>query len=177
MSWRGAFAAAFVMLAAAVQADSPPEPDGYRMDDYRAPTPATLSGATVLDTEAAAALWREGYAVFVDVLPRRVKPATLPEGTVWRDKKRNSVPGSIWLANAGYGALAAPLEASFREALDVAEGGGLVFFCLRDCWMSWNAAKRALSYGHENVYWYPDGTDGWAEELLPLERIYPAEGF
>ena len=27
--------------------------------------------------------------------------------------------------------------------------------------MSWNAAKRALSWGYSNVAWYPDGTDGW----------------
>ena len=37
----------------------------------------------------------------------------------------------------------------------------LVIYCQADCWMSWNAAKQALSYGYTNVAWYPEGTDGW----------------
>ncbi len=42
----------------------PPEPDGYRTDEYRAPTPATLRGATVLDTDdRGQALARQGGAV------------------------------------------------------------------------------------------------------------------
>ena len=44
-----AFALAFLVGAA----ETPPEPDGYRMDNYRAPTPATLRGATVLSTDDA----------------------------------------------------------------------------------------------------------------------------
>ncbi len=35
--------------------------------------------------------------------------------------------------------------------------------------MSWNAAKRALALGYQNVAWYPDGTDGWHEAGLPLQ--------
>jgi PQQ-dependent catabolism-associated CXXCW motif protein len=37
----------------------------------------------------------------------------------------------------------------------------LVIYCQADCWMSWNAAKQALSYGYTNVAWYPEGTAGW----------------
>ena len=40
--------------------------------------------------------------------------------------------------------------------------------------MSWNAAKRALSLGHENVAWYPEGTDGWKAAGLPLVTSEPA---
>ena len=49
----------------------------------------------------------------------------------------------------------------------------MVIYCLRDCWMSWNAAKRALSYGYPNVAWYPDGTDGWERASLPVEDTQP----
>jgi PQQ-dependent catabolism-associated CXXCW motif protein len=49
----------------------------------------------------------------------------------------------------------------------------LVVYCLRDCWMSWNAAKRILGMGYPNVVWYPDGTDGWAEADLPLQEAIP----
>ena len=54
-------------------------------------------------------------------------------------------------------------HAYFRQGLARATGGNnaalLVIYCQADCWMSWNAAKRALSYGYSNVAWYPEGTD------------------
>ena len=49
----------------------------------------------------------------------------------------------------------------------------LVIYCLADCWMSWNAAKRALAYGYSNIAWYPDGTDGWERAALPTEEAQP----
>ena len=49
----------------------------------------------------------------------------------------------------------------------------LVFYCLANCWMSWNAAKRALAMGYTHVAWYPDGTDGWTTDHLPLELRTP----
>ena len=39
--------------------------------------------------------------------------------------------------------------------------------------MSWNAAKRALTYGYTNVSWFPDGTDGWQEIGLPVVDVKP----
>ena len=39
------------LLAAPAAADSVPEPDGYRMESYKAPVPATLKGAKVVSTE------------------------------------------------------------------------------------------------------------------------------
>ena len=52
-----------------------PSPPDYRMDDYRAPTPATLHGATVLSTDEAHAHWEQHDAVFIDVLPQLPRPA------------------------------------------------------------------------------------------------------
>jgi len=157
--------------------ENPPEPEGYRTDNYRTPVPATLTGARVLATEDAQAIWRAGRAVFIDVLPRQPKPPNLPEGTIWRDKPRSNIPGSVWLPDTGYGTLAATTEDYLREGLGRATGGDktkqLVIYCLADCWMSWNAAKRALSYGYSNVAWYPDGTDGWQRANLPVEDSQP----
>ena len=149
------------------------EPDGYRLDDYRAPTPADLRGAHVIDTQQAFELWQAKSAVFVDALARPPKPADLPPKTVWRDKPRADIPGSVWLVNTGFGALAEATQHYFETGLAKATGGDktkpLVFYCLADCWMSWNAAKRALSLGYANVYWYPEGTDGW-EKGRPSAR-------
>ena len=41
-----ALCAAVALCAAPAFAQAPPEPEGYRLDNYHAPTPATLKGAT-----------------------------------------------------------------------------------------------------------------------------------
>ena len=170
--------ALLILTVPARAQENPPEPEGYRTDNYRTPVPATLAGARVLATEDAAAIWRAGKAVFIDVLPRPPKPQNLPEGTIWRDKPRPNIPGSVWLPDTGYGALAAATEDYLRDGLARATGGDktklMVVYCQADCWMSWNAAKRALSYGYSNVAWYPDGTDGWQRADLPVQDSQPA---
>jgi PQQ-dependent catabolism-associated CXXCW motif protein len=156
----------------------PPEPAGYRTENYRAPTPATLAGARVISTVAAERLWRDKAAVFIDVLPRAPRPANLPPGTIWRDKPRLDIPGSIWLPDTGYGELASVTKEYLRTNVERATAGDrtklIVVYCLRDCWMSWNAAKRILSMGYVDVAWYPDGTDGWTDMLLPVTEAQPA---
>lgn len=155
----------------------PLEPRAYRTDQYRAPTPRTLRGARVVSTSQAAALWKRGDAVFVDVLPRPPRPVDLPAGTIWRDRPRFDIPGSIWLPDTGYGELAPSMQTYFAAGLRKATRGdhdkALVIYCLRDCWMSWNAAKRALAMHYSHVIWYPDGTDGWSDAGLPLKRKRP----
>ena len=169
-----AFVIAWVLGAAA-----PPEPVGFRMDDYRSPTPETLQGAVVLSTEQAHAVWERHDAVFIDVLPQAPRPPGLPASTIWRDKPRQDVPGSLWLPDTGYGELAPVMQQYFERGLEQATGGDrnrmLVFYCLANCWMSWNAAKRALALGYSHVAWYPDGTDGWAADQLPFESRTPLE--
>jgi PQQ-dependent catabolism-associated CXXCW motif protein len=169
---------AFMAFITAARADElVPEPGSYRTDDYRAPVPDTLAGARVLTTAEAETIWRAKSGVFIDVLPRPPKPANLPPGTVWRDKPRFNIPGSIWLPDTGYGALATSMEEYLRQGLLRASGGNraalIVVYCLADCWMSWNAAKRTLSYGYSNVAWYPDGTDGWQRADLPVAESQP----
>ncbi len=155
----------------------PPEPTDYRTDEYRKPVPATLKGATVLTPEQASELWTKKAATFIDVYPRAPKPPNLPAGTFWREPAHHSIDGAIWLANAGYGVLAPHVETYYKSHLERLSGGdkgkAMVFFCLRDCWMSWNAAKRALTYGYTNVMWYPDGTDAWQENGLPVIDVKP----
>lgn len=162
------------VIAAPVWAEEP-TPVGYRMDHYRAPVPEALEGAVTIDAEEAHQIWTEGTAAFVDVWPRPPKPEGLPEGTIWREPKRFSIPGAIWLPNVGYGALAEVTEDYFKRGLETATSGDktrpVVIFCLEDCWMSWNAAKRALTYGYSTVYWMPEGTDGWEFYDFPTEQV------
>jgi PQQ-dependent catabolism-associated CXXCW motif protein len=178
---RAPLAIAFLLAAcgalAAWAGDLPPEPAGYRIGDYRAPTPATLKGGRVLTGDQAYALWHDRAAVFIDTLPAVPRPAGLRPDVVWRDKPRDDIPGSVWLPDTGYGELAAVMEDYFKNGLRRATGSNiakpLVFYCLRNCWMSWNAAKRAIALGYRDVSWYPDGTDGWSEAGHPLESRKP----
>ena len=153
------------------------EPEGYRTEDYRAPVPDTLAGGRVITTPEAEAIWRAKSGIFIDVLPRPPKPANLPAGTVWRDKPRFNIPGSVWLPDTGYGELAEATENYLRQGVVRASGDNraalIVVYCQADCWMSWNAAKRILSWGYSNVAWYPDGTDGWERANLPTVESQP----
>jgi PQQ-dependent catabolism-associated CXXCW motif protein len=174
---RAALILALSLLGHAAARAEIAEPDEYRTGDYRSPTPTTLRGARVLTTDEAAAMWKDGKVVFVDVMPHPPRPPNLPPGTIWREKPRQNIPNSIWLPDTGYGALAPPMENYLRTNLDRIAGADrakmLAFYCLRDCWMSWNAAKRALAMGYPNVAWFPEGTDGWEDALLPLAESKP----
>ena len=109
--------------ALAETAEVPPEPSGYRLDDYRAPTPATLAGARVVTNAEAHRLWADKATMFIDVLPQAPRPANLPDNVLWRDKPRFDIPGSIWLPDTGYGALAPEVERYFLHGLAQASGG------------------------------------------------------
>jgi PQQ-dependent catabolism-associated CXXCW motif protein len=174
---RSAVTLGIALLIAAAASNAPPEPVGYRVDDYRSATPATLQGATVMSTDEVRTHWERHDALFVDVLPQVPRPVGLPASTIWREKPREDVPGSVWLPDTGYGALAPVMEHYFEQGLELASGGDrnrmLVFYCLANCWMSWNAAKRAIAIGYTRVGWYPDGTDGWVAMHLPLELRTP----
>ena len=113
-------------------------------------------------------------------LSRRPPARATPGGfATWHDLAREAAAEHSrqpWLPDTGYGALA-PVTEEYLRNLCVRDGRRpgttLVVYCLRDCWMSWNAAKRILGMGYADVVWYPDGTDGWAEADLPLRELLP----
>lgn len=154
-------------IAPPLDAPAPSEPSSYRTNDYRKPVPLTLAGARVLSPQQALELWTTKSAVFIDVYPRAPKPPNLPPQTIWREPPHYTIEGAKWLPNVGYGVLSAENEAYFKTGLQELTGGdaskAVVFFCLRNCWMSWNAGKRAMTLGYTSVYWFRDGVDAWQE--------------
>jgi PQQ-dependent catabolism-associated CXXCW motif protein len=170
---------ALVMVSGSIAADTlVHEPEGYRIDDYNKPVPKTLSGVkAVIDAEAAKKLLDTGTAVFIDVHPRAPKPLNLPATTIWREPQHRSIRGAVWLPNVGFGQLSGPVQTYFATELERLSGGDkskpLVMFCLRDCWMSWNAAKRAMSLGYTSMYWFSEGTDAWEEAGYDLTVLAP----
>jgi PQQ-dependent catabolism-associated CXXCW motif protein len=113
------------------------------------------------------------------VLPAPRRPENLPPSALWMPLPHRDIPGSLWLPDIGRGALSPEVEGYFRDHLATAtklrKDAAVVFYCLADCWMSWNAAKRAASWGYTQIYWYRDGTDGWDAAKLPMQDAEPAE--
>lgn len=172
---------AFGLVVSSLAAQAQPaEPEGYRMDDYRSPTPETVTGGVALDTDFAHRLWANENAVWIDVLPAPRRPVNLPPSALWIPLPHRDIPGSMWLPEVGRGALSPEFEAYFRDHLEAATKGrhdaAVVFYCLADCWLSWNAAKRAARWGYTQIYWYRDGTDGWEAAKLPMENAEPVPG-
>lgn len=170
-------AAVLCVLASAAVADpAVVEPQGYRGAPYRAAVPDTLAGATVVGADAAAE-WQQRSAVMIDVLPAVRRPEGLPDNVIWRAPKHQTIPEAIWLADTGYDRLAPEVEAEFAAALEGLtkdKSSPLVIFCQADCWMSWNAARRAVLLGYTHVAWFPGGTDEWAASGRPLIEATPA---
>lgn len=140
---------------------------GFRIDRYRAPTPQTAPGAVTIDVEDVNRLVRDENAVLIDAMPAEGAGPD-PKTGAWRlSRKREHIPGSVWLPDVGKGELSAAMDDYFRTNLArLTEGDrsrAVIIYCLADCWMGWNAAKRAASYGYTRLYWLPEGTDGWRD--------------
>jgi PQQ-dependent catabolism-associated CXXCW motif protein len=171
--------AAMLLVSATARADpNVPVPDGYRQDDYRAPVPDSLPGGEVLHLPAMRDLVARGGAVLIDVLPAPRRPDAMRPGTPWLPQPHRSLPGALWWPEVGRGALPPGAEARFAERLRATMGGDtgrlVVFFCLNDCWMSWNAARRAASLG-VRAGWFPEGVDGWEAAGLPIQPVQADE--
>jgi PQQ-dependent catabolism-associated CXXCW motif protein len=153
-----------------------PEPDGFRLEDYRGPVPATVSGGSVLHVEQLRERMEHGGVVLIDVLPAPRRPAGMRPGMPWLPAVHRNLPGSLWWPDVGRGAIPPELEVRFRARLaQVAvehPRSLVVFYCQADCWLSWNAAKRAASYGVKAA-WFPEGADGWQAAGLPVQEAVP----
>ena len=169
----------WVCISASI-AMSVEEPVGYRMERYDDRVPETLAGATRVFAIDVLELQQNKAALVIDVIPEHRPPDDLPEGQLWLPVAHQGVAGALWLPDVGYGVLSEVTEAYFKSHLKEVSSGDwgwpLIFYCRSDCWMSWNAAKRAMSYGYTSVYWFADGIDDWIFEEFELEVLTPAEG-
>jgi PQQ-dependent catabolism-associated CXXCW motif protein len=80
-----------------------------------------------------------------------------------------SLPGAIWLPGAGLGtgfddAVQKRLATLLQFMTDGKADRELVFFCSGPrCWLSYNAALRAVRLGYTGVRWYRGGIEAWGE--------------
>ncbi|MDR7038523.1 PQQ-dependent catabolism-associated CXXCW motif protein [Methylobacterium sp. BE186] len=174
----GMLAAALLPAAPSRAQGSEPDTDaatGYRVRNYRAPVNLPVRGGTRVGVAEVDRLRGEGAAM-IDVMPQR--GGYDPETGAWRIvDRRDTIPGAVWLPETGRGTIEPRLSAYLAAWLSRLSGGDpgrpLVFFCKADCWMSWNAVRRAAELGYRRVYWFAEGTDGWSEADRPLERASP----
>jgi len=154
---------------------------GFRMGRYRGPVPATNPGTEVVNTERVAELHATREVVFIDVFPPRGLGADPIDGTWMTNESHESIENAVWLPEVGRGYVEQEHIDYFQRNLKLLTEDNkdepLLFFCTADCWQSWNAAKRALQYGYKNIFWYPEGTDGWAEEGHSLVLAEPVNFF
>ena len=148
---------------------------GYRMQNYRSPVTRPIQGGERVDLAGLDRLRAEG-AVLIDTMPQRggYDPAT----GAWRIvDRRETIPGATWLPETGRGNPEPRIAAYFARSLERLTGGDrqrpLVFVCLADCWMSWNAVKRAASLGYARIAWFAEGSDGWQEADRLLVAAVP----
>lgn len=124
------------------------------------PTPASIPGGQVITTQGLQSLIAERKAPFLllDVLGG---PQVIP-GAQYAVPA--SQPGSFNDAT----------QQQFGQFLAQATGGSkelpLVLYCQsRECWMSYNAALRAINLGYRNVLWYRGGIEAWQAAGQPLQ--------
>lgn len=116
------------------------------------PTPASIPGGQVITTKGLLSLIEARQVPFVllDVLGA---PETIPASVL-------AVPAHQ------PGSLNDRVQQEFGAFLQDVTGGNretpLVLYCLSNqCWMSYNAALRAIHLGYTNVLWYRGGLEAW----------------
>lgn len=152
----------FAKVAAVESEDFGVQPtDRLRGDPMHAPTPTSIPGGHVISTESLNALYEKGDGNFVvfDVLGAEQ----------WLPNAQNALGAS------SAGSFDDQTQREFGNYLQQVTGGNkdvtLVFYCQSvECWMSYNAALRAIHLGYKQVNWYRGGVEAWEMAKLPTQR-------
>ena len=124
------------------------------------PTPTAIPGGRLVTTPELAQLLRDpaAQAMVFDVLGG---PQHLP----------NAIPV---VPASQPGDFQDQTQREFGQFLQQATQGRkdrpMVFYCQStQCWMSYNAALRAINLGYTKVLWYRGGIEAWQQAGLPLQ--------
>ena len=139
---------------------------GLHDGGFHGPTPNQIPGGQVITTKGLAPLLQQGAQAYVfDVLGG---PESLP----------NAIP-MVWAAQPGGfdDATQQQMSQMLRQVTRGQADAPLVFYCLSaECWMSYNAALRAIKLGYRNVLWYRGGIEAWKMAGLPIGRSQGTQG-
>jgi PQQ-dependent catabolism-associated CXXCW motif protein len=135
-----------------------------RTAGYHSPTPMHIPGGRVVTTgELRGLVEQEPRPYLIDVLGGGV---------------HTTIAGAFWMLGAGAGDMSNDEEARFAKAIAAFAGGDrnrpMVFFCVdSECWLSYNAALRAIQLGYTNVMWYRGGIASWRIGQNPMAQSDP----
>ena len=127
--------------------------------EMHGPTPASIPGGQVITTKGLVELLRGGQ---VPVLTLDILGG--PE----------MIQGAVYAVPAAQaGTFNDQTQQQFGQFLQQTTGGNkqypIVMYCLSpECWMSYNAALRAINLGYTNVLWYRGGIEAWKKAGLPV---------
>jgi PQQ-dependent catabolism-associated CXXCW motif protein len=116
------------------------------------PTPNSIPGGQVITTVGVQALVSGQYGPFVmlDVLggqqglPNAIRATPASQGGSFQDQMQGQFGQFLQQVTQG------------RKDMPI------VLYCLStECWMSYNAALRAINLGYQNVLWYRGGVEAW----------------
>lgn len=170
------------------QTTPPPAPAPRPQDDRRLPPPPPATGAEIRDNGVAPTQQLKSGSLHGPT------PASIPGGRtittaelaqLMKDPKSGALVfdvlgGPQTLPNAYYAAPAAQagdfndqVQRDFGNFLQQTTQGRqdrpMVFYCQNSqCWMSYNAALRAIALGYRQVYWYRGGIEAWQGAGLPV---------
>lgn len=125
--------------------------------EFHAPTPNSIPGGQLITTDRLLALYQQGQQnglLVFDVLgagPGQMLPMA-----------QNAVGA------AQPGSFNDQTQQQFGQYLEQvtqgSKGRPMVFYCQGvQCWMSYNAALRAIQLGYTQVYWYRGGVEAWQQ--------------
>ena len=154
-----------------------PEPAGYWTGDINAPVPATIRGGKVIHARQLSKMLQARHVVVVDVSNAPRRPENLATGAPWLPPAHPGIPAALWLPGTGLGNPPDAVDTFFRaqlaEATHMDFSQPIAIYCHERCWLSWNAAKRAISYGYRHVMWMPEGIEGWRAAGLTTVDLQP----
>lgn len=135
-----------------------------RTADYHAPTPRTIPGGRAVSTIELQSMLTGGSPPYlIDVLG---------------GQGHRTIRGAFWLRGAGAGDLNAEESRRFADAVAKFAAGDrsrpIVFVCAdRECWLSYNAALRAIAAGYTGIMWYRGGIAAWLHAGFPMSQAQP----
>ena len=125
------------------------------------PTPASIPGGQLITTKGLSELVQgrqTPYFLFdvlggPEVLPGAMPAAWMSQGGSYNDQTQQQITQMLQQGTQG------------RKDVP------MIFYCMStQCWMSYNAALRAINAGYTNVLWYRGGIEAWKMAGLPTQQ-------
>lgn len=177
MLWKSLVCSLLLALSAAAAAENVPEPEGFWTGPINSAVPSTIRGGKVIGAQELSELIANDNPLVIDVSNMPQRPEGMPADAPWLPLPHEAIPGALWIPEVGMGTVAPEIDEFFRTQLAQETTGDfgrpIVIYCHEQCWLSWNAAKRAIGYGYTNVHWFPEGIEGWRAVGFETKTIRP----